>query len=91
MTTIAPDLTDEHNTIMSYDPVRNGAIVTILDSDGQPQLIAFDLEDLDWFAKIAVAVREGDPARSQEDRTRITPRGLEILRVMLGDDEVSSS
>jgi hypothetical protein len=78
-----PNLADEHNTVVCYDPVPTGAIVTILDSDGCPQLIAFDLEDLDRFASIAAAVRIAKPSTPPDERLRITPRGLAFLQAEL--------
>lgn len=86
----APDVSGRHNTIVAFDPVRNGAFVTVLDSFGVPQLIAFDLEDLDHFTAIAEAVRAGDPTRRPDDRVRFTPRGMEYLRGALTDGAAAS-
>lgn len=69
--------------IVCYEPGDGGALVTIADENGDMMIVPFDLADCEHFAVIARAVRNVDSSLPQDERVRITERGLELLRTKL--------
>lgn len=74
-------------TIVAYDPCEDGAYITFIGSEG-PVIASVDAEDLDRLGgSIRQAVNDFDPDVPQEQRTRITERGIEVLRTLMSAED----
>lgn len=77
-----PNLID--GTILAFDPTDGGAYVTFAGMDGQPIIASIDCEDLHRLGSAVLdSATSFDPNSSQEERARITPRGVDVIRDQL--------